>query len=1481
MKNVIGITLVLLGCTSFPAFAKEHFSIKEVPAAYLLKSHEVTVDAQGIKTERITRQLKILQDDGMARFGDIKVPYNAHYQTAKLIRAETVTPDGKRVPVQADLVKDLLPEDARGYREYSDLRNLSFSMPALTRDAIIEYEVELQGKEPIIANHFWTQYYLDDIIPVYTSRYTITTPTDIPYQIHATNMEDISSTITTNDDTTATQTWVLENIPRLKIERHMPPANEIRKHIMTTSLQEWSEVENWFQSLMQDRISTNQPISKRAQERTEKRTTRLDKINALLHFTQRDVRYVAIELGQGAYQPRSAEACLKNLYGDCKDKSVLLISLLKAIGIDAHIALVRPNFFGSVNQAIPHPGQFNHAIVYVPAPDKEGHALWLDPTVPGLDATTHPSQLDGCHAFVMEQPARFRTIPALGPERGLFERRFDVFVSPDGLHRVVCREIGHGRVAAVQRTTFSSIPEEERTERIEEQASSRPGFQRLLDWEIGDLETLKDTFEYRVEYLSNSILVPHASGFATKLDPQGVAKHLILRDWDSEKDGRKSPWIIHSSSAEALDLRIHLPPAYTPTRDVLPYDKTFPHGRLQLSSSYQKDGTNNLFIARFQADSLRSSIKPSRYDLTKRSVERSLQSANRTVEFGNEITNLLSRRQPAEARKLLDKLLTTHPDDAQLHHQHGLLLADLGYRHSAEVAIRKAITADPTVVSFYESLARLGHRYQAEDDSQNQRHKSLEIFNMAEGKVADNKRLRIAIAVAHATNKQGRLGGPSADLKTAIEIAEELIDEDSEDPRVLNLRATLAYHQGAYDEAIDFYLEAAEHGSSNPEMMQGLWRSEAVTGNPEAAINRLNAVITDSSRQISELNYLLRFLTLHDKHAEAAFVAGEIATKLRRPEIAPMLLEELKPIRDGKPIDYASFDKLDTPHHAMMSFLAAREYGDADRFERAISPDARLSCSKMNRYLNQERSSNEDRKLADSQITIALQPNNLSELKINDDLVRLKIQTQANELRRSSPPIEFLLKKYGKDWRVIDLKTDTGNPPNLLPGVLHQAMIDEDQELQTALVDYIGENYIGSASNARRRDYRLLLNEPCNTPENQARALAASGLLNMGDLESANIAHEYFKELIKTEDKNSTINLLLAQSYSNRGETAREAEYLDHAVALKPDLEQLAVERTLTHLRTGNLTNAQNALDDLSAKFPASRAIDPIQRDLLQRQGKTKEALQLAHALAEDRTAPELTLNELLLHLDAGNTNFFTEMVAETAHHEPRANLHRMLTYAFMAQGDFDGARGQLETARLLGLNTTDLFMETARCLSLQGDHAEAARILADFEATHRCEEDISNPTGYVYHGRGEIKKALAAYTTALKYQSPINQVYLRLLKATCLLEAGKTKPAQKQLMLVKNNQHGSEAAAACAKFAAMLLGEKSTDEVRKELEQIEDHLLRKDHLTEFYYYAGIQALTQQKDPGAAKKFFEQGVAQNAPMHMEYFLTWMQLNKLK
>ncbi len=98
----------------------------------------------------------------------------------------------------------------------------------------------------------------------------------------------------------------------------------------------------------------------------------------IVRFVQNNVRYRGESHGIYTHTPKSPERTLKKRAGDCKDKSNLMVALLRSIGVSATLVLVNSRFGDKVVALNPSAYQFDHMIVKVKCGGKEHY---FDPTI--------------------------------------------------------------------------------------------------------------------------------------------------------------------------------------------------------------------------------------------------------------------------------------------------------------------------------------------------------------------------------------------------------------------------------------------------------------------------------------------------------------------------------------------------------------------------------------------------------------------------------------------------------------------------------------------------------------------------------------------------------------------------------------------------------------------------------------------------------------------------------------------------------------------------------------------------------------------------------------------------------------------------------------------------------------------------------------------------------------------------------------------
>lgn len=124
-----------------------------------------------------------------------------------------------------------------------------------------------------------------------------------------------------------------------------------------------------------------------------------ERMVAAVQLVQDEVSYLLNGLDGGNYLPQSAQETWDNRYGDCKAKSVLLLSILRQMGIESEVVLVTTQGGDSVPELLPLPATFNHMIVHAAL---DGTDYWLD----GTSSATRMNNVGDVPPFYYALPLR-------------------------------------------------------------------------------------------------------------------------------------------------------------------------------------------------------------------------------------------------------------------------------------------------------------------------------------------------------------------------------------------------------------------------------------------------------------------------------------------------------------------------------------------------------------------------------------------------------------------------------------------------------------------------------------------------------------------------------------------------------------------------------------------------------------------------------------------------------------------------------------------------------------------------------------------------------------------------------------------------------------------------------------------------------------------------------------------------------------------
>lgn len=377
----------------------------ETDAVVLYSETELTVLAPG-KMKRLERRVyKILRKDGEG-YGAVRWPFTPESKITSM-RGWSIPAQGKDFEVkQRDIIETAFT-NVEGGELISDLRHKFMMIPAAVPGNIIGFEIE-QDLQPYEMTDEWD---FQDIVPVREARYTVKLPPGWSYKAFWLNHAASAATEVAPNQ----WRWVVTDLKRIKREQRMPPWEGIASRMMLSlqppdgkggGFMNWQEFGAWYFGLTNDRRDRSPQISQKAQELAASAPDPLSRIRALSIFAQRDIRYVAIQLGIGGWQPHRASDVMTHRYGDCKDKVTLLSSMLKEIGVESHYVLIN-TVRGSVGAGTPPNRGFNHAIIAIQLPagidiaqfpaafrhKTLGPVLFFDPTNPLIPLGSLPGEL--------------------------------------------------------------------------------------------------------------------------------------------------------------------------------------------------------------------------------------------------------------------------------------------------------------------------------------------------------------------------------------------------------------------------------------------------------------------------------------------------------------------------------------------------------------------------------------------------------------------------------------------------------------------------------------------------------------------------------------------------------------------------------------------------------------------------------------------------------------------------------------------------------------------------------------------------------------------------------------------------------------------------------------------------------------------------------------------------------------------------------
>jgi hypothetical protein len=542
-------------------------NVKDAPAVVLFDEYLETVDAQGRSVEREREAIRILKPQGRRDAGcavsfdiDEKINY---------FREWTITPDGHQFQAQDT---DFIDVGDTGIPiMLSTEKRRMVNPPAVDVGATVICESE-ELLEPYLQETEWR---IQGGIPVVFQALEVDLPVGRAHSEAWHKFQPVKPVEVAPNHFR----WELKDMPALDL-RDLRSGPEWEALAARMSVQwgdaavegkdnQWRAIGQWNTTLEANRPDPSPEITAQTQSLIAGAPDFYTKLSRITEYIQKNIRYFIVSRGIGGEQANHAADIFRNRYGDCKDKTTLLISMLQVAGVHAlylHVDDRRgvidpevPSVYGDhMITAIEVPADVQDQRLKAIVKAKDGKRyLIFDPTNERTPVGNLPSYEQGSYGFLCAGPAsQIIALPVLDPDANGTEQKGSFTLLADGTLTGSVDTSHFGPAGANLREFLKYTDDKERREYWEKiVAETLPGV-TLDAFEFVQPDALDKPLEFHYKVTAHQY--SHQAGQLLLVRPRVVGTHV--RPFDDKP--RIYPIDLNATGRWHDTFDIAIPPGY-------------------------------------------------------------------------------------------------------------------------------------------------------------------------------------------------------------------------------------------------------------------------------------------------------------------------------------------------------------------------------------------------------------------------------------------------------------------------------------------------------------------------------------------------------------------------------------------------------------------------------------------------------------------------------------------------------------------------------------------------------------------------------------------------------------------------------------------------------------------------------------------------------------------------------------------------------
>jgi transglutaminase-like putative cysteine protease len=336
----------------------------------------------GSPPARLTNRIVQVDDaSALAEIGQLTLEFNPQFERLLLHRILIVRGTRTIDHTRTAPVRFLQREPKLEEGIYSGVITASIVLPGVRAGDTLQVVSSVVGENPALGTRYAERLAWDQPHPIALRRVTLVGPAQqqIAWRWLGGAGGDGPQPTESVEAGVRRLRFEARNLAAASSEPMMPPQVQPMRQLQFSEYANWNEVAHWALALfpadapLPDDMA---PLMARLRALPDPQ----EQASQALQWVQREIRHWSATTGEHALRPQAPAAVVQRGYGDCKDKALLLVSMLRGLGIDARPTLVTATHHVDPASSLPAPGVFDHAIVQARVGGRE---YYLDPTRQG------------------------------------------------------------------------------------------------------------------------------------------------------------------------------------------------------------------------------------------------------------------------------------------------------------------------------------------------------------------------------------------------------------------------------------------------------------------------------------------------------------------------------------------------------------------------------------------------------------------------------------------------------------------------------------------------------------------------------------------------------------------------------------------------------------------------------------------------------------------------------------------------------------------------------------------------------------------------------------------------------------------------------------------------------------------------------------------------------------------------------------------